>query len=413
MTRSKHYDVVIAGGALAGLTSAVALAQNGFKIALLSPFATQNDGRSTALLGATVDYLVELGVWQDALPKAASMSRMRIIDNTNRLLHAPETTFKSLEIGLDTFGYNILNKDLCDVLEKTIAQNPNIEIIKTKIISARETSDQVSVELDDGKTVTANMVVGADGRNSTVRTLANNGKGIDVRQWQYPQNAIVLNFSHTLPHEDTSTEFHTPSGPFTVVPLGEGISSLVWVVKPQDVENILERKPEILNRDIEEQMHSVLGKTKIITKVQSFPLSGMNANTMASGRFFLVGDAGHVFPPIGAQGYNLGIRDIRELGKLTKDGLENIPNLAKQYSAARKTDITSRTVSVDLFNRSLLTDFLPVQALRSGALSALNNIGPLRKIVMREGITPGLGLQEIRNSFQKITDVFNRKQSHS
>ena len=242
MTKTKHYDVVIAGGALAGLTSAVTLAQNGLKIALLSPFTTQNDGRSTALLGATVDYLIKLGVWQDALPKASSMSRMRIIDNTNRLLHAPETTFKSLEIGLDTFGYNILNKDLCDVLEKTIAQNPNIEVITSKIISAVETPKQVEVTLDDESSITANMLVGADGRNSTVRTLANDGKGIDVRQWQYPQCAIVLNFSHTLPHEYTSTEFHTPSGPFTVVPLGEGISSLVWVVKPHDVENILVRK---------------------------------------------------------------------------------------------------------------------------------------------------------------------------
>lgn len=406
MAKNEKFNVAIIGAGLAGLTAANALCKLGLSIALVAPKADFADGRSTALLANSVDYLKELDVWDKALPKAAAMSTMRLIDNTKRLLHAPETSFKSMEIGLDVFGYNILNSELSKILIKSLGGLGNLQRINDKISNIRE-SDEVAIELESGKTITCDLVIGADGRGSVVRQCAQGGKGISTRQWQYPQTAIVLNFEHTLPHGDASTEFHNTSGPFTTVPLEKGASSLVWVVKPSDADGILKMDKATLEHECEVQMHSILGKVTVISDVQSFPLSCMTASKMAAGRVFLIGDAAHGFPPIGAQGYNLGIRDISQLATLLQRGLDDPIALANSYNAKRKNDVFTRTLSVDLFNRSLLSDFLPVQLLRTGGIRALSGIGPLRKIAMREGVSPGLGVRELGKTITDIAQSFN------
>ena len=406
MGKADKFDIIISGGGLIGLTCANALAKicghKPLKIALVAPDTGEPDGRTTALLAHAIDYLTQLDVWKVAAPKAAKMSVMRIIDNTRRLIHAPEVSFKSMEIGLDAFGYNILNTDLSAALETRLRENGNFCRIHDKIAGAVEDDDKVIVTLESGKEIVSPIIVGADGRNSTIRQCANGSRGIGVRQWTYPQTAIVLNFSHALPHNDTSTEFHNPSGPFTIVPLEERVSSLVWVVSPPDGEKIINTATQALNREIEDQMHSVLGKTKIISGIQCFPLSGMKAAEMASGRFVLVGEAGHVFPPIGAQGYNLGIRDVEEMAFLVEKYYNYPSKLVRIYNSNRQKDVASRTYGVDLFNRSLLSDFLPVQALRGSAIMAMGEIGPLRRLMMREGVSPGSGLRDIGLKFKKF-----------
>ena len=419
--QEEKFDVIISGAGLIGLTIANALAiierEDKLKIALISPKISQIDGRTTALLTQSVEYLQEIGVWKSASPNAAKMSMMRIVDNTKRAIHAPEIAFKSVEISLDAFGYNILNTDLSAALLSSVAKHKHLQKIDDKIASLvpcfsnadtkndhenlSSDNDGVQVNLQSGKKLFTKLIIGADGRNSTVRKYADDGKSISVRQWNYPQTAIVLNFSHTLPHNDTSTEFHNISGPFTVVPLKEGISSLVWVSTAQAAAEIMATDRKILDREIEDQMHSILGKTKIITELKSFPLSGMNAKKMAYGRFFLVGEAGHVFPPIGAQGYNLGVRDVKELAALLPKLIDKPDDLAKRYNSARRRDVVTRTISVDLFNRSLLNGFLPLQALRAGAITALDEIGSIRRFMMREGVSPGEG---VRNITKRITD---------
>ena len=421
MANPKHFDIVICGGGLVGLSAAHAFAAMGqgkaLKIALVAPRHNEPDGRTTALLAHSVDYLKELEIWQSLQSRAAVMSSMRIIDNTARLLHAPEATFSSAEIGLDAFGYNVLNSRLSSVLTARLGKYDNFHRIYDKITGAFDDGDQVCIGLENGGKLFSRLVVGADGRNSSVRKFANEGRGIGTRQWQYPQTAIVLNFSHTLPHHNTSTEFHNKTGPFTIVPLTERTSSLVWVVEPQTAARIIDRPLGELGGEIERQMHSIVGKTTVISDVQSFRLGGMKADRMACGRFVLVGEAGHVFPPIGAQGYNLGIRDVEDLANLV-GRLFNSPNydpdqMARQYDTKRRGDITTRTLSVDLLNRSLLSDFLPVQVLRSSAIAAISEIGPLRKFMMREGISPGLGLGSFGSGIGKLGNFLRPAKSRS
>ena len=156
-------------------------------------------------------------------------------------------------------------------------------------------------------------------------------------------------------------------------------------------------------------MQSMLGKVSVEDGAQSFPLSGMTADHFGKGRFVLVGEAAHAFPPIGAQGLNLSLRDIMALKELIGDSEPAAyAAIGARFDRKRQADIRSRTLSVDLLNRSLLSDFLPVQFLRSAGLHLLSALGPLRSIVMREGIEPLGSLRALREG---LKDRVARKQA--
>ena len=393
----KHFDVAIVGGGLAGLTAALTLhrrmraAGQTPSIALIAPKPPVADGRTTALLGKSVDHLKWLGVWQKAEDQAAALSTMRIVDGTSRLWRAPPVEFKVSELGLQAFGYNIANSVLGEIMRGQISEIPDIEVVDRMVGTAKSGNDYVDLEFADGETMTAALVIAADGRNSRLRDSV----GIGTRKWRYPQSAIAVNFTHSLPHHTTSTEFHTEEGPFTIVPMpsleGRHQSGLVYVVRPEKIDAILDLPTDRLERHIEERMQSMLGKIELSSKPQCFPLSGMVAKRFGADRVALVGDAAHVFPPIGAQGFNLGMRDVIEICSLASDALNRggdpgAADLLNRYHRNRQSDITARTGAVDLLNRSLLTDFLPVQALRGVGLYALATIPPLRKMLMKSGM---------------------------
>jgi 2-octaprenyl-6-methoxyphenol hydroxylase len=389
----KHFEVAVIGGGLAGMVAAVALARGGRNVALIAPPTPQEDRRTTALMDQSIRFLDRLALWDKLRPEATPLTSMRIVDGTNRLLRAPTTTFRAAEVGLYAFGYNLSNKALAQVLEAATAAEGNITRFTAFAERIDIGADGVSITLADGGTVPADFAVGADGRNSKLRETAD----IGVRNWSYPQSAMVLNFSHALPHENTSTEFHTEHGPFTQVPLPGNRSSLVWVQDPQEAAAKADLPLDELSRAVEERMQSMLGKVSVEEGVQVWPLSGMMAHRFGKRRMALIGEAAHVFPPIGAQGMNLSLRDIMALTEILCDRAElPVPaDSGDRFDRKRRADIMSRTLSVDLLNRSLLSDFLPVQMLRAAGLHFLSAIPPLRGIVMREGIEPGRGLRDI------------------
>ncbi|MEF0942324.1 UbiH/UbiF family hydroxylase [Rhizobium sp. BR 362] len=387
----KQVEVAIIGGGLAGMIAAIALARGGRAVALVAQPHNKADRRTTALMDQSIRFLERLALWDRIAPSTAPLITMQIIDGTTRLLRAPTVAFRASEIGLDAFGYNIPNAALLSALSEAVKAEGNIELIETAASGIAVRDDGVTITLEDGETVDAAFVVGADGRNSLVRETV----GIKVKTWSYPQSAMVLNFGHSLPHQNISTEFHTESGPFTQVPLPGSRSSLVWVQKPAEAAANSERSLEDLGRLIEDRMQSMLGKVTVEDSVQVWPLSGMTAYRFGKGRAALIGEAAHVFPPIGAQGLNLSLRDILTLVEIlaSPTGQPISASAGDSFDRRRRVDIISRTASVDLLNRSLLSDFLPVQMLRAAGLHVLSAIPPLRNIVMREGIEPGGGLR--------------------
>jgi len=389
----KQIEVAVIGGGLAGMITAFALARGGRSVALVAAPHNKADRRTTALMDQSIRFLERLTLWDKIAPSAAALTTMRIIDGTSRLLRAPTISFRSSEIGLDAFGYNIPNTVLLGSLHDAIEAEANISCIEASASDVTFRDDGVTIALDNGDSIDAAFVVGADGRNSMVREAL----GIKVKGWSYPQSAMVLNLAHSLPHQNISTEFHTESGPFTQVPLPGNRSSLVWVQKPAEAAANAEKSPEDLGRLVEERMQSMLGRVTIEDNVQVWPLSGMTAHRFGKGRAALIGEAAHVFPPIGAQGLNLSLRDILALSDILCTRADQpIPGSAgDNFDRKRRVDIISRTTSVDLLNRSLLSDFLPVQMLRAAGLHVLSAIAPLRNIVMREGIEPGGSLRNL------------------
>lgn len=381
-------DVAVVGGGPAGLTAAVALASVGIETALISK-APPTDNRTTALLSSSVAALDALGVWPLCAAQAAPLSAIRIIDDTSRLLRAPEVIFLAAEIGLEAFGHNIENRHLIAALDRRAAELGELSRIAAAVTGFEPVGDRVSLRLDDGGSLRARLVVGADGRKSLCRAAA----GIETRRHDYPQAALTLNLAHTRPHNGISTEFHTETGPFTLVPLPGLRSSLVCVLDPQAAEQLAALDASLLSAEIERRAHSILGKMSVEGGHGLFPLAVETAERFGRNRIALVGEAAHVIPPIGAQGLNMGLRDAAMIVELVaeahREGADvGAPQLLASYDRARRTDVTNRALAVDVLNRSLLSDFLPVQGARGFGLYLLDRVSPLRRAVMREGVEP-------------------------
>jgi 2-octaprenyl-6-methoxyphenol hydroxylase len=385
---TEQVEVVVIGGGPAGLTAALALASAGVATALVAPPRAQ-DSRTTALHRGSITALETLGVWQRCRDKAAALCAIRIVDDTSRLMRAPEVSFAAAELGYEAFGYNIENKHLVAALETRAAEFPDFRRIEEAATSIELGAGGVTVSLAGGARMKAQLAVGADGRNSILRVAA----GIALDSRTCPQTALALNFQHTRPHHKVSTEFHTETGPFTLVPLPGQRCGLVCVVDRREAEHLLLLDDGALAEEIERRSHSILGRVTVEPGRGAFPLEVATASAFAARRVALIGEAAHVIPPIGAQGLNLGLRDAATIGELVaaahrEGGDVGGDDLLAEYDRLRRRDVASRTLAVDLLNRSLLTDFLPVQGLRGLGLYLIDQIGPLRRALMREGIAP-------------------------
>jgi len=381
-------EVVIVGGGPVGLTAAIALADAGVETALVAR-TLPPDNRTTALLAGSVQALTMLGVWQRCREQAAALRVMRIVDDTSRLLRAPELRFDAAEIGLDAFGYNIENRFLLVALRERAKTLPALTHIDDEVEAVAIEDAAVTVRIKGGGLVTARLAIGAEGRHSLCRAAA----GIEIDGWRYPQTALTFNLRHSRPHDDTSTEFHTETGPFTLVPLPGLRSSLVFVVDPAEVASLAALPDPDLAAEIERRSHSVLGKIALEPGRGAFPLAMETARAFGAHRVALVGEAAHVVPPIGAQGLNLGMRDAATIGELVVAAHRNggdvgASELTAQYDRLRRADVGSRTLAIDLLNRSLLSDFLPLHGVRGFSLFLMERIGPLRRALMREGVAP-------------------------
>lgn len=391
MKNAVQYSGCIVGAGPAGLAAALCLAEQGISVALVGPPPPANDNRTAALFTSSVQLLRNLGVWRRCYEGSEPLTGIRIVDDMGGLLRAPEVMFTAQEVGLDTFGYNVPNVLLVNALRQCVeAQRDTITVFETASVAEITVAEQgARITLSDGTEITASLVVGADGRNSLCRRSA----GIATHSWGYEQSALTCTFMHGNSHHHTSTEFHRPSGPLTVVPGPGHTSNLVWVERPAVSRRLTALDDDAFRGTLEARLQGLLGPIENVGPRHIFPLSGLTADVAGANRVALVGEAAHVIPPIGAQGLNLGLRDAAVLADCARAARHaghalGEPDMLAAYARARRPDIASRAWSIDLLNRSLISDVLPVQLLRGLGLHALKAINPLRRLAIREGLSP-------------------------
>lgn len=400
-------QILVAGAGSTGIAAALAFAHAGWQVTLAGRFPGPLAGRTVALFEASLRFLEALGVLDEVKALACPLETIHMVDDTNQLLPVPDLMLRAEEIDLPAFGLNITNDDLAAVLTERARAAKAFEIIEADIADYEFNDDSATAILKDGRRIEAEFVIGADGRASKARLAA----GIDTKEWTYPQIALTMLLQHDLPHDNVSTEYHTRSGPFTLVPLrgrddAPNRSSLVWLMNVRDAHRRLAKSRQDLEYEIEDYAKSELGAMKIESEIGQFRMGGMQVVKLTAPRLALVGETCHIFPPIGAQGLNLSLRDVADLEEcLASVDLRNERELARaltRYERHRRADIGFRTHGVDLLNRSLIVPYLPVDLIRGAGFIAMTALGPFRRAVMREGVLPHFMLPRLMRKDEPI-----------
>ena len=259
--------VIVAGAGPAGLAAAALLAREGVATTVVAP-APGEDPRTVALMQPSIQLLRYLDIWPGSLESQTSpLKKLRIIDDTGSLLVAPNLEFASQDLNLEAFGWNVPLALLLPVLRRR-AEDLGVTFVEATATGAVSTDDAIHVTLSNSTEISAALCLAADGANSVLRQAA----GIATDAWSYDQTAIATSFAHSMGHDNISTEYHKPAGPFTTVPLPENRSSLVWMERPARAEALMAMGDKELAAEIQIETHGELGLISKLGPRKSFPM---------------------------------------------------------------------------------------------------------------------------------------------
>lgn len=377
---------------MGGLSLGILLADIGLRVIIADPapapsIDTPPSGRTVALMNSSVAVIKACGIWDDLAPLSNPLKQMRIIDDS---LNPPiPASFPASDIGHAQYGYNIPNGPLRFALYTKAAAHKAITIIPSFVKNLQGNT----VTLDNGDTIQAGLIVGADGRNSTIRQQS----GIKSKKKDYDQAAITCLLSHSKPHNDTANEFHREHGPFALVPLPNNHSSLVWVETRDKADALLKLDKSSFTEHLQACTKDILGTITLASNPESWPLCTIKAEKLTAPHVALIAEAAHVMSPITAQGLNLSLRDVATLAELIADhvrlGLSPGDSIMlNTYEQRRRLDIATRIGGVDKMNMLVSTDILPLKSIRRSGLKLVDKIPAIKRLAMRHGLAPSLDI---------------------
>lgn len=408
----KTSEPIIVGGGLVGLSLALGLAKSGFKPILIdqgddqAKLATAYDGRASALSYSTGKLFKALGLWDQFLPFAQPIHDIRIADGdiagmalagAGEITAPPKISPLVLDFcagkdgasgdisadGTPSFGWIIENRQIFNILIKAVKENPAIRRIQNRNVKAltmpQDHAGQISIILDDDRTLSSPLVLAADGKFSNLRSQA----GLQNHQKDYHQTAIVCTVSHQCAHHGIAVELFLPAGPFAMLPMTDQRMNIVWSEQSALAKHIIALDDDAFMQQLKTRFGEWLGEIELAGPRFAYPLNLIYAPEMIAPRLALVGDAAHGIHPIAGQGFNLGLRDVAALCEILVEARMRgedygCHSVLTRYQIWRRPDnLTLTSVCDGLL--ALFSNQNPIlRPMRRYGLDMVNHLPPLK-----------------------------------
>jgi 2-octaprenylphenol hydroxylase len=388
-------EVAIVGGGLVGGCLAVALADAGLSVALVDPRAESEDAvlgpdsdqpdvridtRVFALRPGSRDFLAKCGVWRHVdESRVAPVYKMSITGDDGR----SRLTFDAYRCGLLELALIAENGNLQKAIQQALDERTLVRQVRGRTcVAASWESGFVTISLDDGDAIASQLLVAADGANSSLREFA----GIGNRQSGYDQCAVVANFSTSVAHDGTAYQWFRADGVLALLPLPGNRVSMVWSTPDEHARELVALDPGELAARVSQASTSVLGELTILGEVAAFPLRLMQAASIVGPRLALVGDAAHNVHPLAGQGLNLGLADAQSLAAtIAERGPEGIGSRAvlAKYRRSRAEETAAMQFTTDGLHRLFDSSMPGIPWLRNAGLRLTEHLTPFKRLLVK------------------------------
>ena len=389
------HDLIIVGGGLAGNCLALALKDSGLRVALIE--AETDIGRERSPIGqralalayGSTVMLAALDLWETINKTATPIKHIHISDQG----HFGKTRLSAEKEGVEALGYVITAHQIESHVSKQASQTGLTVYCPARVVGLMSSDEATYLNINVDKqsvNLTAKLVVGADGGQSTVRDLL----GIKQKITGYSQKAIVTTIRSSLGHKYVAYERFTTQGPLAVLPTTEGCSSVIWTRTNEQADDLIQSSDSDFLAQLQKCFGYRMGELKLVGPRFAFPVNLIRADRMVEGRAVIVGNAAHQLHPVAGQGYNLGLRDVLQLAEMLIEQVESggdigDPAFLKSYAKVRQIDHDKVVNFTDGLVRVFSNDWVPVAISRNTALILLDHVNSVKSLVTRHAM--GLG----------------------
>ena len=396
-----HTDVIICGGALAGMTLALSLQKKGFDVLLVDPRSVrelmQQDKRTTAIAAGPRKFFDDLGVWNKLESKAEAINTINILDGSSSIslvFDYKDYVRNNISTSIKSLGHVVENSDLIkqiDLTTKNLKKCGKVKRINSKVLNIKVDKFSAKVFLENNKIISASLIVAADGKNSLIRKMA----GIKENKSSYGQEAYVTQILHKEDHNNIALEKFLPGGPLAVLPMLKHNnyyrSAIIWSDNKEVTRSRLKASksnPDAISYELERHCFDWLGNIKLYGVSNVFPLELIQPKNITSERIILMGDAAHAIHPIAGQGFNLSLRGMEKFSEMcavrASLGLDiGSIKFLKDYEKKRKLDVVSLINATHALNELFRNSKPYIKTIRRLGLSTVSNAPFLKRAFMK------------------------------